>query len=85
MNDKYQKLLTKVKKNYKNTNLFCDIYLENYHNFYLYIRLDYYKKLKCYRLSWIDLVHLEKYNFDSLLTQKNNSKFQVVFLIIDSY
>lgn len=66
MNDKYQKLLTKVKKKYKNTNLICDIYLENYHNFYLYIRLDYYKKLKCYRLSWIDLAHLEKYNFDSV-------------------
>ena len=65
MNEKYQKLLTKVKKNYKNTNLLFDMYLENYHNFYLYFRLDYYKKLKCYRLSWIDLAHLEKYSFDS--------------------
>ena len=67
MNDKYQRLLTKVKKYYKNTNLLFDIYFENYHNLYLYIRLDYYKKLKCYRLSWIDLALLDEYKIDSVI------------------
>ena len=78
MNDKYQKLLSKVKKYYKNTNLICDIYLENYHNFYLYIRLDYYKKLKCYRISWIDLAHLESYSIESSLSYEffSNTAFE---------
>ena len=78
MNDKYNKLLSKVKKYYKNTNLICDIYLENYHNFYLYIRLDYYKKLKCYRVSWIDLAHLESNSIDSSLSYEffSNTAFE---------
>jgi len=68
MNDKYNKLLTQVKKHYKNTNLLFDLYLENYHTFYIYIRLDYYKKLKCYRISWIDLAHISKNNIDSVIS-----------------
>lgn len=70
MNDKYNKLLTQVKRQYKNTNLLFDLYLENYHTFNIYIRLDYYKKLKCYRLSWIDLAHLGKNNIDSVISHE---------------
>ena len=51
------KIIEKIKKNYKNTELLLDIYLENYHNFYIYIRLDYYKKIKSYKLSWVDLTN----------------------------
>ena len=47
--------LDKVKKQYKNTNLLLDILLEDYHNVTIYIRLDYYKKEKVHKLSWIDL------------------------------
>ena len=52
------KKLTLIKKLYKNTDMLFDLYLENYHNFYIYIRLDYYKKLKSYKLSWIDLANI---------------------------
>ena len=68
MNEKYQKLLTKVKNSYKHTELLFDIYLENYHNFYIYIRLDYYKKLKCYRISWIDLANIGEYSLDNAIS-----------------
>ena len=53
------KKLTLIKKFYKNTDMLFDLYLENYHNFYIYIRLDYYKKLKLYKLSWIDLANID--------------------------
>ena len=62
------KLLDKVKKNYKNTELLLDIYLENYHACNIYIRLDYYKKLRCYKLSWIDLSHINGNNIDSVIS-----------------
>ena len=54
-------LLEKVKKCYKNTNMIVEILLENYHHHNnIYIRLDYYKKIKGYRLSWIDLNSIDK-------------------------
>ena len=52
MNDK---LLNKIKKEYKNTEVLLDIVINNYHNTDIYIRLDYYKKSKVYKLSWVDL------------------------------
>lgn len=52
------KKIAKIIKCYKNTDLLFDIYLENYHSFNIYIRLDYYKKQKVYRLSWVDLAHI---------------------------
>ena len=53
------KKIALIKKQYKNTDMLFDLYLENYHNFYIYIRLDYYKKLKLYKLSWIDLANID--------------------------
>ena len=44
LNEEYQNKLNKIKKEYKNTNMLFEIYLENYHNNYIYIRLDYFKK-----------------------------------------
>ena len=58
-------LLEKVKKNYKNTDMIIDIFLENYRRYNIYIRLDYYKKLKVYKLSWIDLRNIKGNNFEN--------------------
>ena len=58
------KELTKIIKGYKNTDLLFEIFLENYHSFNIYIRLDYYKKQKVYRLSWVDLAHIKQNPLD---------------------
>ena len=63
MNDK----LTKIKKYFKNKKLFMDIYLQNYEGFNIYIRIDYIKKLDCYRLSWFDLALTDTKNIEKTL------------------
>lgn len=70
MNSEYNKKLTKIKKEYKNTEMLLDIYLENYHNNYIYIRIDYYKKIKTYKLSWIDL-SLYNNDFNSVINYEH--------------
>ncbi len=60
--------LAKIKKYYKHTDLLLEIYLENYHDFNIYIRLDYYKKLKSYKLSWADLANLTSEIVDSVIS-----------------
>jgi len=62
----YNKILNKIKKKYR-SDMLLDMYLENYHGNYIYIRIDYYKKIKKYKLSWIDLL---KYNndFDAVIS-----------------
>ena len=65
MTDNYHKVLDSIKKNYKNTEFLLDIYLSDYHDNYIYIRLDYYKKSKSYKLSWLDLKAYNN-NFESI-------------------
>ena len=55
MNNSYEEKLNKIKKYFKKEKLFFDLYLEDYEGFYIYVRIDYYKKLKSYKLSWFDL------------------------------
>lgn len=62
-----QDRLNKIRKKYQNTENLLEIYLENYHNNYIYIRIDYYKKLKKHKLSWIDLEHFQD-NFESVIS-----------------
>ena len=64
----YNKLLDKVKASYKHTDMLYDIYLENYNSYYIYIRLDYYKKSKCYKLSWIDLTNVVGNKFEDVIS-----------------
>lgn len=64
MNDK----LKQVKKYFKNTNLIFEIELSNYEAHNLYIRLDYFKKDKCYRVSWLDLDTIRDKNTDKLIS-----------------
>lgn len=63
----YKKVLEKIRKYFKHTEQVLEIYLENYHNNYIYIRVDYYKKLKKHKLSWIDLRHYNN-NFESIVS-----------------
>ncbi len=65
--DSYHKLLEKVKASYKHTSMLYDIYLENYRGYYIYIRLDYYKKANCYKLSWIDLANVLNNKFEDVI------------------
>ena len=51
----YKIKLHNIKKYFKKEKLFLELYLENYENYYIYIRIDYFKKIKSYRLSWFDL------------------------------
>ena len=64
--NKYDNILSKIKKYYKHNKLLLEMYLEDYHDNYIYIRIDYYIKLKVYRLSWIDL-KLYDNNIDKII------------------
>ena len=55
-----------INKYYKKITPILDITLIDYETYNIYIRLDYYKKLNCTKLSWFDLDlrndnHIEKY------------------------
>lgn len=79
MNEKYEIILQKIKKKYHYTDTLIEIYLENYHKHYLYIRIDYYKKLKKYKLSWIDLNHYQN-NFDSIISYEYMPEDMIYYL-----
>ena len=64
--NKYDNILSKIKKYYKHNKLLLEMYLEDYHDNYIYIRIDYFIKLKGYRLSWIDL-KLYDNNIDKII------------------
>lgn len=44
-----------INKSFKNTNLLLDIEMYDYEGCNIYIRLDYYKKEKIHKISWVDL------------------------------
>lgn len=52
---KYEDKLKLVKRKFKNTTNVFDIEMINYNGCNIYIRLDYYKKEKSYKISWVDL------------------------------
>jgi len=56
-----------VKKYFKGTDLLFEIEMINYESHNLYMRLDYFKRLKVYRVSWIDLDQLEDRHVDKYL------------------
>ena len=62
--NEYDVKLKKIKNYFKKEKLFFDMYLENYEGYYIYIRLDYYKKFKGYKLSWFDLDIVDIDNMD---------------------
>ena len=62
------KLLNKIKKYYKKEEMFAELYLENYEEYNIYFRIDYFKKEKCYRLSWFDLNLMESYDIKKYIS-----------------
>ena len=57
----YFQLISKYFKSQK-TQLLVEVCLENYNNRNLYFRIDYFKKDSVYKLSYIDLDHIESNN-----------------------
>jgi len=47
--------INKIKKHFNNKNLFLEIYFLNYEGINLYIRIDYIRKLKVYKVNWFNL------------------------------
>ena len=66
----YDEKLNKIKKYFNKEKLFFDMYLENYEGYYIYIRIDYYKKNKGYKLSWFDLDLFDINNIDKCISQE---------------
>ena len=52
------------RKVYKKEELFAELYLENYEEYNIYFRIDYFKKEKSYKLSWYDLNLIESYDIE---------------------
>lgn len=52
-------ILVKKYFNKLKTELLAEVFLENYNNRNIYIRIDFYKKARVYKLSFIDLEHIE--------------------------
>jgi len=48
-----------IKKYYKKSKLILDLEMINYEKHNFYIRIDYYKKIDAYKISWFDLDLLE--------------------------
>ena len=79
MSQEINNKLKKINVHYKNSENILKVYLENYRNTYIYISLDYYKKLKEYRLSWIDLANFHN-NFDSVISYEFIPKDAIDYL-----
>ena len=55
-----------IKKHYQKNKLILDLQLYYYDGYNIYIRIDYIKKLKIYRLSWFDLDDLSYYSIEQI-------------------
>ena len=55
-----------IKKHYQKNKLILDLQLYYYDGYNIYIRIDYIKKLKIYRLSWFDLDDLSYYSVEQI-------------------
>ncbi len=71
-----------VKKYFKKlkTELFAEVFLENYNNRNIYIRIDFFKKARVYKLSFIDLEHVES-NDISVWVNSCNIEPNSIFLL----
>ena len=66
-NDKYDlyvKKIDKIKKHLKKDKLYLELQLLNYEGYYLYIIINYIKKIDSYKLIWFDLEDLEDNKID---------------------
>ena len=56
-----------INRYFKKTELILDITFLEYETYNIYIRLDYYKKLNCCKLSWFDLNIVNNKNIELYL------------------
>lgn len=75
----YMHLIDKYFKK-KKTILFVELLLENYNNRNLYFRIDFYKKDRVYKLSFIDLDHIESNNLEMWINTCNIEPDAVYFI-----
>lgn len=66
----YMNLVNKYYKKQK-TILLTELLLENYNNRNIYFRIDFYKKDRVYKLSFIDLDHIESNNIEMWINTCN--------------
>lgn len=59
-----------IRKYYKKNQLILELQLILYHNYNIYIRLDYIKKLHTYRLSWFDLDQLDIQSIEKCMSSE---------------
>ena len=74
-----------IRKYYKKSQLILELQLILYNTYNIYIRLDYFKKLKAYRLSWFDLDDLDINSIEKNISFENISPETVdaIFKILD--
>lgn len=68
--NEYDIKLKKIKNYFRKEKLFFDMYLEDYEGYYIYVRIDYYKKFNGYKVSWFDLDLLDVNNIDKCVSSE---------------
>ncbi len=69
-----------IKQFFKKNDLFLEINLENYESYHIYIRIDYIKKSKSYKLSWFDLDLIESNNINKFISSQYLSNETIEYL-----
>lgn len=66
--DLYIKKIDKIKKYFKKNKLYLELQLLNYEGYYIYIAINYIKKIDSYKLVWFDLEDLEDKKIDKYIS-----------------
>ena len=79
--DDILKKINSINQYYKKNKLILELLLNNYDGLNIYIRLDYIKKSKIYRLSWFDLNDLDYYSLKQIISYTYFTEDMVSFII----
>lgn len=63
-NSECRKKIDLIRKYFRKDKIFLELILFNYSGYYIYVRIDYLKKTKSYKLSWFDLDKVLDNNID---------------------
>lgn len=63
-NSECRKKIDLIRKYFRKDKMFLELILFNYSGYYIYVRIDYLKKTKSYKLSWFDLDKVLDNNID---------------------
>lgn len=74
-----------IRKYYKKNQLLLELQLASYNDYNIYIRLDYFRKLKTYRLSWFDLDDLDIHFIEKNMSFEyiSSETIDIIFKILD--